>query len=68
MFYAESVKHWKNATDAFFVYSERTPLRAHNFKINDTINIYLFKVNNRNTRKGSEICSKLTLKTPELRH
>ena len=29
-------------------------------------NIYLF--NNRNTRKGCEICSKLTIKTPEQRH
>ena len=29
-------------------------------------NIYLFKVNNRNTKK-SEICSKLTLKIPEQR-
>ena len=28
---------------------------------------YLFKINNRNTRKGWEICSKLTLKTPERR-
>ena len=28
-------------------------------------NIYLFKVNNRNTRKGCETCSKLTIKTPE---
>ena len=27
--------------------------------------IYLFKVNNKNTRKKCEICSKLTLKTPE---
>ena len=26
------------------------------------------KVNNRNTRKGYEICSKLTIKTPEGRH
>ena len=31
-------------------------------------NIYLFKVNNRNTRKRCEICSKLTIKTPEQRH
>ena len=30
-------------------------------------NIYLFKFNNRNTRKKSEICSKLTIKTPERR-
>ena len=28
-------------------------------------NIYLFKVNNRNTRKRCEICSKLVIKTPE---
>ena len=30
-------------------------------------NIYLFKVNNRNFRKRCEICSKLTIKTPERR-
>ena len=31
-------------------------------------NIYLFKVNNRNTRTRCEICSKLTIKTPERCH
>ena len=30
-------------------------------------NIYLFKVNNRNTRKRCEICPMLTIKTPERR-
>ena len=35
---------------------------------NKPANIYLFKVNNRNTRKKCEICSKLTIKTPERRH
>ena len=30
-------------------------------------NIYLFKVNNRNTRERCEICLKLTIKTPERR-
>ena len=30
--------------------------------------IYLFKVNNENTRTMCEICSKLTVKTPEWRH
>ena len=30
-----------------------------------SVNIYLFKVNNRNTRKKCETCSKLTIKTPE---
>ena len=29
---------------------------------------YMFKVNNRNTRARSEICSKLTIKTPEQRY
>ena len=31
------------------------------------VNIYLFKVNNRNIRERSEICSKLTIKAPEQR-
>ena len=31
-------------------------------------NIYLYKVNNRNTTKRCEICSKLTIKNPERRH
>ena len=35
--------------------------------LNFPANIYLFKVNNRNTRKRCEICSKLTTKTPEQR-
>ena len=32
------------------------------------VGIYMFKVNNRNTRPSCEICSKLTIKTPEQRH
>ena len=31
------------------------------------VGIYLLKVNNRNTRTRSEICSKLTIKTPKRR-
>ena len=31
-------------------------------------NIYLFNVNNRNTRKRYQICSKSTIKTLEQRH
>ena len=31
-------------------------------------NIYLFKVINRNIKKSCEICSKITIKTPERRH
>ena len=39
------------------------------FEVNNKIpvNIYLFKVNNRNTRKTCEIFSKLTIKTLERR-
>ena len=33
----------------------------------DPANIYLFKFDNRNTRKRSEISSMLTIKTPERR-
>ena len=32
------------------------------------VNTYLFKINNRNTRKRCEICSKLTIKTIERHH
>ena len=34
-------------------------------KESNPANTYLFKVNNRNTRKRCKICSKLTKKTPE---
>ena len=37
-------------------------------KLVTPVGIYLLKVNNRNTRSRSEICSKLTIKTPEWRH
>ena len=29
---------------------------------------YMFKVNNRNSKTGCEICSRLTIKTPERHH
>ena len=32
------------------------------------VGIYMFKVKNRNTRPRCEICSKLTVKTPEQSH
>ena len=35
--------------------------------LDNPANIYLFKVNNKNTRKWCEICSKLTIKRPERR-
>ena len=37
-------------------------------RIGDPVGNYMFKVNSRNTRTRSEICSKLTIKTPERRH
>ena len=40
--------------------------RIHSGKIFPE-NIYLFKGNNRRTRKRSEICANLTIKTPERR-
>ena len=45
-------------------YSRRNSERL---KISDKFqgNIYLFKISNRNTRKRFEICSKLTIETPE---
>ena len=38
------------------------------FEVNHPAGIYLLKVNNRNTRARCEICSKLTINTPECRH
>ena len=35
--------------------------------VHDLVGIYMFKVNNGNTRTGCEISSKLTIKTPERR-
>ena len=37
-------------------------------KCTNPANIYLSKVNNTNTRKKCDICSKLTIKTLEQRH
>ena len=41
---------------------------VNEIKWNYPDNIYLLKVMNRNTRKRCEICSKLTVRTPEQRH
>ena len=53
--YLSPVK-WNVRKMSFFIHLTKHPA-----------NIYLFKVNDRNTRKIGEICSKLTLKTPEPR-
>ena len=45
-------------------FGEITVFYAVYFDVNPAGN-YLFEVNNRNTRTRCEICSKLTIKTPE---
>ena len=37
------------------------------YGLDNPVGIYLFKVNNRNTRARCEICLQLTIKTPERR-
>ena len=43
--------------------SKNNPIAQHTYPAGN----YMFKVNNRNTRTRCEICSKLTIKTPERR-
>ena len=48
--------------------SEKVDNSSHMFVSDSaliTANIYSFEVNNRNTRKRRQICSKLIIKTPE---
>ena len=45
-----------------------TPLLLIRRRYSNPAGIYLLKVNNRSTRTRCEICSKLTIKTPERRH
>ena len=45
----------------------RNPLTSYLWP-NFPVSFYLFKVNNRNSRKRCEICSKLTTKIPKRRH
>ena len=58
----------KNTTNFFkVVYKDARMYSTVSLGVNFTANIYLFKVNNRSTRKRCEICSKFTIKTPERR-
>ena len=52
---------FQNRPDSTFIMSLCNDLQ----NITNSSNIYLFKVNNRNTRKRRETCSKLTIKTSE---
>ena len=55
----------KPNTSFSFLYKNKLSLDA---AIVFPAGIYLLIVNNRNTRTRCEICSKLTIKTPERRH
>ena len=48
--------------------TERNYLRSSLTAKENPAGIYLLKVNNRNIRTRCEICSKVTIKTPEQRH
>ena len=56
-------------THLWQIFPFHTPFRGYaNGNISQNpAKIYLFKVSNRNTRKRWEICSNLTIKTPERR-
>ena len=58
----EIIRHAKFFYDFCFLNGEIIVIFKH-----DPNSIYLYKVNNRNTRKKCEICSKLTINTPERR-
>ena len=45
-------------------FNRNTIILAFVYIIINPANIYLFKVDNRNTRKSFEICPKLTIKIP----
>ena len=40
-------------------------VNSKNYWNNNPASNYMFKVNNRNTRTKCDICSKLTIKTPD---
>ena len=61
--FVEWAEHWEKFS---FIVSQ--PAFAHDHLPKTIpVGIYLLKVNNRNTRTRCEICSKLTIKTPEWR-
>ena len=60
----EWVNEWVNKAE----YIRKQPRCLNEVQVSNFLaNIYLFKVNNRNTRKRYEICSKLTIKILERR-
>ena len=62
---ANALLYFKDSCPAEFICS-KSRMETLKQKVNPA-NIYLFKVNNRNTRKRCEIYTKLTMKTLERR-
>ena len=58
-------KNWKSDRKKYFLTTNFHFTFVNDWQINLLANIYLFKLNNRNTRKRYVICPKLTLKTPK---
>ena len=52
-------------TDSHTVEGDSAAMSKTSLTISNQANIYLFSVNDRNTRKRCEICSELAIKTPE---
>ena len=63
---------WNCGCHLFYYKSIKLSSYFHHFRKNSVppcpAGIYLLKFNNRNTRTRCEICSKLTIKTPERQH
>ena len=57
---------WASLTKRFLQLFHFIVISFSNYKF--PAGSYMFKVNNRSTRKGCQICSKLTIKTTERRH
>ena len=53
---------------SFYIWGIKFRVLCQVFERPSLAHIYMFKLNNRNTRKKCEICSKLTIKTPEWIH
>ena len=74
--FLETIVNWKNLLSSIYgrtFFDENSErLKAENYFHKNVrsypVGIYLFKVNNRNTRTRCEICLKLAIKTPEGRH
>ena len=62
------LKKTRSCNDALVLLLNIGKLKSLMQTFGSPANIYLFKVNNRSTRKRCEICSKSTIKTSERRH